>query len=90
MTEHRTVDDAGQSIDDLDPTAMVALAEELAGQVFAARLVALNNSGVTGTTFLALPDSSLAVQLQTDGLEPDQIHIQHIHGWLDEDGQPMD
>ena len=46
----------------------------------------LNNSGVSGRAVLLidLNDQSLIVDIEAEGLEPGQVHIQHIHGFEDD------
>lgn len=55
---------------------------------------ALNGSGITGGALLAvndqntpdnLLDDTLTVFIAAQGLEPNQVHIQHIHGFRGED-----
>jgi hypothetical protein len=52
-------------------------------------LQALNGSGVSGEVLLAYDADTqqLTVLVSADGLEANQIHIQHIHGFAD-DGDP--
>jgi hypothetical protein len=45
-----------------------------------ADLGALNNSGVTGTADLTLDGNQLTVRIHATGLEPGEVHAQHIHG----------
>jgi hypothetical protein len=45
-----------------------------------ARLSALNRSGVSGVVDLQLTGNTLIVTVEGRGLEPNQIHFQHIHG----------
>lgn len=54
-------------------------------QVFATTFTALNNSGVAGRTLLALDieQGTLTIDIRARGLEPGQVHIQHIHGFTD-------
>lgn len=49
------------------------------------QFTALNASGVSGGAVAAYNSSShvLTVAIAADGLEPNQVHIQHIHGFLD-------
>lgn len=53
-----------------------------ATSTFAATLTELNNSGVAGTARLVFDDvaMTLAVNVNATGLEPDSVHVQHIHG----------
>lgn len=60
---------------------------------YEANLVALNGSGVTGLARLLFDDAAMTldVRVQAQGLEPNQIHPQHIHGPLDPvTGAPVD
>lgn len=45
----------------------------------------LNESGVTGEAIVAYDTQSrtVTVAISASGLEPNQVHIQHIHGWAD-------
>ena len=46
---------------------------------------ALNGSGVTGEAIIGydIETQSITVAISAAGLEPNQVHIQHIHGFLD-------
>jgi hypothetical protein len=46
---------------------------------------ALNGSGVTGEAIVGydIQTQSITVAISAAGLEPNQVHIQHIHGFLD-------
>jgi len=59
-------------------------------QFYTTDLVALNNSGVAGrvTMLLDAAHESVTVGIEATGLEPDQVHIQHIHGF-DDDSKAM-
>jgi hypothetical protein len=56
---------------------------------YKADLQPLNGSGVSGEALLAFDEDTgrLTVVVSADGLEANQIHIQHIHGFAD-DGDP--
>ena len=56
---------------------------------YRAELQPLNGSGVKGEVLLALDHDTglLTVVVSADGLESNQVHIQHIHGFAD-DGNP--
>lgn len=54
--------------------------------VFKAELLTLNNSGVSGTAFLAKEGDELTVIMKVDGYEPGVEHLQHIHGLADGEG----
>ncbi|MDT0635929.1 MAG: CHRD domain-containing protein [Salinisphaeraceae bacterium] len=62
--------------------ASAAGAQGAAPDTFEARLNSLNNSGVTGSAFVALDSSNdeLTVIIAAEGLEANQTHPQHIHG----------
>ncbi|NKE46004.1 hypothetical protein HB662_14535 [Roseomonas frigidaquae] len=51
---------------------------------------ALNGSGVSGFAEVARLGNRLTVHLHADGLEPNQVHIQHIHGRLSPTGMPQE
>jgi hypothetical protein len=55
-------------------------------QVFATNFTALNNSGVSGGAAIVLDKASHTVTVEIDAtnLEPNQVHPQHIHGFLDD------
>ncbi|MCJ7795285.1 MAG: hypothetical protein MUQ56_00695 [Thermoleophilia bacterium] len=55
-------------------------------QVFKVKLHELNNSGVTGIVLLKLENGELKVMVQARGLEPNQVHMQHIHGMTNGSG----
>jgi len=52
-------------------------------QTYTAALRPLNNSGVRGTATLTLDRNRLTVTIEAQGVEPDQVHPQHIHGFDD-------
>ena len=64
--------------------------------LYVADLGPLNDSGVSGTAFLTLDDDTLTTRIVASGLEPGEVHPQHIHGrFADTDdgpgtGQPID
>lgn len=47
------------------------------------KLDALNNSGVNGFATIKQTGNQYTVDLQAWGLEPNQMHLQHIHGLVD-------
>lgn len=59
---------------------------------YVAELKELSGSGVSGVARLIHDDEAmtLAVQVNATGLEPNQVHIQHIHGRFADDGTPLD
>jgi Ca2+-binding RTX toxin-like protein len=61
-----------------------------ADELYAADIVALNSSGVSGTVIFAIDydTGTLSVSVGASGLAPDVEHAQHIHGTFDEDGNP--
>lgn len=54
--------------------------------VYATEFTALNNSGVDGYALLFADErnQTLTVHISADGLEPGQVHAQHIHGFMDD------
>lgn len=59
---------------------------------YAADLGDINNFGITGRAALTLNTeaNTLKVQIRAKGLEPDMLHVQHIHGTFDDAGNPTD
>ncbi|HYF06374.1 MAG TPA: CHRD domain-containing protein, partial [Acetobacteraceae bacterium] len=55
-------------------------------EVFVTEFTALNNSGVDGHALLFLDTrkQTLTVHIEAEGLEPGQVHAQHIHGFPDD------
>ncbi len=55
---------------------------------YMAEIEPLNGSGVTGSAMLTVDTTAqtLAFDMQLMGLEPNQLHVQHIHGAFNEDG----
>ena len=47
---------------------------------FEANLAPLNNSGANGTATLSQSGSQLSVDVDSEGLSPNLVHAQHIHG----------
>jgi hypothetical protein len=70
--------------------AALPLAAQAAHVPYVADLTQLNNSGVSGTADLRLLDNMLEVTINATGLTPDMLHLQHIHGRRDENGNPID
>lgn len=56
-----------------------------ADDFYTTTFTALNGSGVTGEAIVAYDTQSrtVTVAISASGLEPNQVHIQHIHGWAD-------
>ena len=54
--------------------------------VYVTEFTALNNSGVDGHALLFLDEGNqtLTVKIWAEGLEPNQVHAQHIHGFNDD------
>ena len=52
----------------------------------------LNGSGVTGTADLDYNEDAQTLEVSFDisGLEPNQVHVAHIHGLFDDDGNVAD
>ena len=55
-------------------------------RVYATEFTALNNSGVHAHALLFLDKGAqtLTVHIRADGMEPGQVHAQHIHGFADD------
>ena len=55
-------------------------------QVYATDFTALNNSGVHAHALLFLDKAAqtLTVHIRAEGMEPGQVHAQHIHGFADD------
>jgi hypothetical protein len=66
-----------------------APASKAAPMNYTAILAPENNSGVSGVASLTLNNSLLSVTIDATGLEPNQVHMQHIHMLLDSSGHPM-
>jgi len=54
--------------------------------LYSTDLTALNNSGVDGKAVLLIDQNArtLTVDIKASGLEPGEMHIQHIHGFNDD------
>lgn len=52
-------------------------------KTYTADLMSLNDSGVMGTATLTLDGDMLTVHIMASGLEPNMVHPQHIHGFMD-------
>lgn len=61
--------------------ASAAFAQQ-GGQTFEASLAPANGSGASGTATLALNGDQLTVNIDSQGLVPNQPHAQHIHGTI--------
>lgn len=72
----------------LTPIGALALASFAAAPAQAhtiphsAPLVALNNSGVTGHVTVLQKNGEVRVNMSAHGLEAGQVHLQHIHGFI--------
>jgi hypothetical protein len=64
----------------------LALAETADEQHFFALMTSVNNSGANGVAFLSLDsdDKTLTIDAAAIGLEPNQEHPFHIHGFADD------
>jgi hypothetical protein len=60
-----------------------------ARELFRTELTTLNASGVSGFVEVAMADGVMSVRIEADGLEPGQVHIQHIHGRVGADGAAL-
>lgn len=56
-----------------------------ADQFYTTRFTTLNGSGVTGEAIIGydIQTQSITVAISASGLEPNQVHVQHIHGFPD-------
>jgi hypothetical protein len=63
--------------------AVAASAAAAAPQVYQARLDPLNGSGVSGIAIFTVKGGELRSVVAVHGLEPGQVHMQHIHGMAD-------
>ena len=54
--------------------------------VYVTEFTALNNSGVDGYALLVADEKAqtVTVHIRAEGLEPGQVHAQHIHGFADD------
>lgn len=52
-------------------------------KTYTADIMALNGSGVMGTATLTLEGDMLTVHIMASGLEPNKLHPQHIHGFME-------
>ena len=52
-------------------------------KMYSVEISALNGSGVSGTGELSLIGDQLTVKIYANGLEANQLHIQHIHGFTE-------
>ena len=72
--------------------ALVAVpaAGQAATSQFRAALDELNASGVSGTVDFFVDDVAQTLRVEADiaGLEPGQLHVNHIHGRFEDDGSP--
>jgi hypothetical protein len=72
---------------------LAPLAAEAAPLRYFAELKDLNpndSSDVSGRADLWLRGDMLTVSVRASGLAPNQLHVQHIHGRIDDDGVPVD
>jgi hypothetical protein len=55
-------------------------------QLFQTKFEALNNSGVSGQAYVLfdMDARTVTVDIRAEGLEPGQVHPQHIHGFADD------
>lgn len=69
---------------DMNQASHVSLFDGI--HIYATDFTALNNSGVGGHALLFLDErtQTLTVDIQAHGLEPGQVHVQHIHGFDDD------
>ena len=72
--------------------AVAFAAQAVNAQTYKVNLRPLNQSGVTGngSVTLSADKSQLTVQLDIKGLEPNQLHVAHIHGNVANSNAPAD
>ncbi|MFP4105875.1 MAG: PEP-CTERM sorting domain-containing protein [Phycisphaerae bacterium] len=70
-------------------TVLFLLAGAAQADWYSVDFTTLNNSGVTGTALLNLTGNQLDVEILAIGVEPDQLHAQHIHGLSDPGGTAL-
>lgn len=75
------------SIDTIDTQTSLKTAnldvEAAKTKMYTADLAMLNESGVSGTAELTLTRNELTVTIQATGLEPNKLHPQHVHGFME-------
>ena len=52
-------------------------------RTFTAQLSPLNDSGVSGKANITVENNTLTVSVWAEGLEPNMVHPQHIHGFME-------
>jgi hypothetical protein len=72
--------DLGESATTSNTMGMRALNQT---QEYEVHLMPLNNSGVSGMATIRVEKDKVTVSLDATGLEKNQLHIQHIHGFID-------
>lgn len=80
----------GMTVTLLAATVSMPLAASAATFNYFARLNPLSGSGVSGGANLSLNTdaNTLRVRVRAEGLAPNQLHVQHIHGTFGPDGKP--
>ena len=58
-------------------------------QVYRSTLMELNDSGATGKVMLRLRGDELTIRIKAEGLLPNAVHAQHIHGEGNRECPPM-
>ena len=58
-------------------------------QVYSSSLMELNDSGATGKVMLRLKGDQLTIRIKADGLLPNAVHAQHLHGEGTSECPPM-
>ena len=64
-------------------TAVTKMKTDKMAKMYKAYLSPLNNSGVSGMATLMLEGNMLTVTIEASGLTPNQVHPQHIHGYME-------
>jgi hypothetical protein len=74
------------------PSGMEAALDDIGGadQVYIAELAPMNINAteelVTGTALFIVEGDTLTMTVEASGLAPDMMHLQHLHGYTEEDG----
>jgi len=67
----------------------VVRAADKPAPVYVAEIQELNDSGVEGYVTASIHHGVLTTTVSLSGLEPNQTHVQHIHGRVGENGEPQ-
>ncbi|HEV7331349.1 MAG TPA: CHRD domain-containing protein [Flavisolibacter sp.] len=75
--------DSRQQEEETAQTAVAKMKTDKKAKMYKAYLSPLNNSGVSGMATLTLEGNMLTVTIEASGLTPNQVHPQHIHGFME-------